>query len=422
MEKLIVNNFAGLKSVELEIRPVLGLIGPQASGKSIIAKLLYFFRQICSRLPVEISHGQNSLQHNDSCRKRFIRYFPFEDTGQSKFEISYLNKNEDVRIRFANRKGAGNGELNLEWSDFYNSLFEKFSPQQKKLPKANDDTTAFAAGILDLREKIRSDINEALGPEALFEQIFIPAGRAFFSQVQSTVFTQLAEGESPDPFMSDFGAFLERSKSLLESSGSFNEGQNNELQSLLKEILRAQWRRDQGLDFLEFSDGRRINLAQASSGQQEALPLLLLLAQFLLFGRALGRTVYIEEPEGHLFPSSQRSIMELMARVFRSRKGKMHLVLTTHSPYILTAANNLIEAGSLYESASGKEIRRLREIIPKTGTFSPSEIGFYTLQNGTARSIVDQESGLIDANIIDQVSNNIAIQFDQLLSEVNEKS
>ncbi len=42
-EYLIVEKFAGLKRVEIQINPITILIGPQASGKSIVVKLAYFF-------------------------------------------------------------------------------------------------------------------------------------------------------------------------------------------------------------------------------------------------------------------------------------------------------------------------------------------------------------------------------------------
>jgi hypothetical protein len=194
------------------------------------------------------------------------------------------------------------------------------------------------------------------------------------------------------------------------------------LRPAFEDVLRAQLRHFNKQEFLQFADGRRVKLAQASSGQQEALPLLLLLVQFGWFGPTRGRAVYIEEPEAHLFPSAQKLIMELMAHVFRAWNGQMRLVLTTHSPYILTSINNLLQAGKLYATASGKEARRLSRIIPRTRTFNPGEVGFYALQDGKARSILDDETGLIDADVIDQVSNDIAIQFDELLAEGNEKS
>jgi hypothetical protein len=304
----------------------------------------------------------------------------------------------------------------------YDAVLEKFAPRRKELPTLKDDSSEFTEGLFALREEVKSDLKGALGAWATYEPIFIPAGRAFFSQVQNTVFTQFAEGESPDPFMAAFGSLLERSGSLLESIGFFEKAEFDNVRSVVERILRAQLRRVRKQYFLEFADGRHVKLAQASSGQQECLPLLVLLAQFVLFRRAAGRAVYIEEPEAHLFPSTQKLIMELMAQAFRARKGKIRIVLTTHSPYILTSVNNLLQAGKLYATASGKEARRLSRIIPRTRTFNPGEVGFYALQDGKARSILDDETGLIDADVIDQVSNDIAIQFDELLAEGNEKS
>lgn len=44
MQKLIVDNFKQITHAEIEIKDFLLLIGPQASGKSTIAKLIYFFK------------------------------------------------------------------------------------------------------------------------------------------------------------------------------------------------------------------------------------------------------------------------------------------------------------------------------------------------------------------------------------------
>jgi hypothetical protein len=433
MEKLLVNNFAGLQPVELEIRPVTGLIGPQASGKSVIAKLLYFFREIASSLPAAVVEGQEGPQYKAECCKRFSRYFPIENTGVSDFEITYQSQGEQVRMTFATREGAKEPIVGLEWSSFYDAVFKKFARRKREVLGAVGDAEkdAITAANRALRDEVDRDIADALGTWAKYEQIFIPAGRAFFSQVRGTVFTRLEAGESLDPFMVAFGSLLEQSKSILESRGFFGgvEGLSagrrasfDALRSAFEEILRARLRRSEKQDFLEFADGRRVKLAQASSGQQEALPLLLLLARFVSLSHARGRAVYIEEPEAHLFPTTQKLIMELMARAFRARNGEMCVVLTTHSPYILTSVNNLLQAGKLYAGASKEAAKRLARILPRKRTFSPGEVGFYALEDGKAKPILDPETGLIDGDVIDQVSNDIAIQFDKLLSEGNEKS
>ncbi len=42
-EKIIIKNFGPLKQLELDLKEIMVFIGPQASGKSTIAKLIYFF-------------------------------------------------------------------------------------------------------------------------------------------------------------------------------------------------------------------------------------------------------------------------------------------------------------------------------------------------------------------------------------------
>jgi hypothetical protein len=134
-----------------------------------------------------------------------------------------------------------------------------------------------------------------------------------------------------------------------------------------------------------------------------------------------GRAVYIEEPEAHLFPTTQKLVVEFLARAFRARKSEMCLMITTHSPYILTSINNLLQAGKLYATLPAEAAERLQAIIPRAHCLPPGDVGFYLLQDGKASSIMDPETGLIDASAIDQVSNDIATQLDRLLWEGNEK-
>ena len=45
MEKLIVKNFLTLKHIEIELNKINIAIGPQAEGKSLIAMLIYYFKE-----------------------------------------------------------------------------------------------------------------------------------------------------------------------------------------------------------------------------------------------------------------------------------------------------------------------------------------------------------------------------------------
>lgn len=190
----------------------------------------------------------------------------------------------------------------------------------------------------------------------------------------------------------------------------------DEMTRLIEKSLCGKHIHEKGKDFLEISDGRRISVANSSSGQQETLPLTIMLAAlpFLTSSRS-GQTVYIEEPEAHLFPSAQRSVIELIATVFNYRKEKLQFFITTHSPYVLTAINNLLQAGILYQNADEEVSYQLEKIVPKYKALNTSDLSAYVLANGKCSSIVCPETGLIDAKIIDSVSDELAIEFDKLL-------
>ena len=57
-EKLRVRDFLTIRDADLEIGRFTLIIGPQASGKSVLAKLLYFFRSLLAR---EIVGGLEDL-------------------------------------------------------------------------------------------------------------------------------------------------------------------------------------------------------------------------------------------------------------------------------------------------------------------------------------------------------------------------
>lgn len=43
--KISIRNFAGIEQVDLDIKSINILIGPQGVGKSVIVKLIYFFKE-----------------------------------------------------------------------------------------------------------------------------------------------------------------------------------------------------------------------------------------------------------------------------------------------------------------------------------------------------------------------------------------
>jgi hypothetical protein len=280
--------------------------------------------------------------------------------------------------------------------------------------------------MLQVREEVRKDVGKTLGVESAFDQIFVPAGRGFFAQISENIFTMLVTSQgdlskSFDPFLIRFGSLLQYYKKNFNSLGFFDarlteRGGFPTVRKHVESILKAEYLRENDQDILLHPDGRRVELRLAASGQQESLPLLLTLGRVLAGGHDQGRNIYFEEPEAHLFPKSQWEIVELLAAAFNLRRDKVRFVITTHSPYILSTFGNLLQAGQRYDAASQPD-EKLEQIVPQVYALRPGDVAAYSLGDGQARSIIDPETKLIAADIIDNVSMEIDEQFHRLLWE-----
>ncbi len=305
MERIRINNFAGLREVDIAVSQVTGFIGPHASGKSIIAKLLYFFRGIASRLPdAAIRFGPGSAHYKDDCMARFNSFFPVGvSAGASDFHLTYTSGSEHVSVESAPDQDKPSSRR-LEWSAFYPSAFGSLAEKWREYRGALGEASELA--ISDAQEKLLSEYDagakKVLDRWPIYQHVFIPAGRAFFSQFVANVFTGLQSGAGLDPFMVAFGAHLEQTRGLLQEDHLFDPASPGARRFggfglLMKSILHAELGFDEKEKqyFLQHDDGRRVWVSQASSGQQEVLPLLLVLARILSRLHGRGRALYIEE-------------------------------------------------------------------------------------------------------------------------------
>ena len=118
---------------------------------------------------------------------------------------------------------------------------------------------------------------------------------------------------------------------------------------LIQKILKGRYTVTDGEERIWMDTGRYVKINFASSGQQECVWILNLLYYYFV----MQNPVYfiIEEPESNLFPESQKAIVELTALVAGAGNA---VLLTTHSPYVLGAVNNLLYAGTVGQIAAEK--------------------------------------------------------------------
>ena len=118
--------------------------------------------------------------------------------------------------------------------------------------------------------------------------------------------------------------------------------------------------------------------------------------------------LFIEEPEQNLYPDAQRILVQNLIK--RIKKAKMSedkqslLVMTTHSPYILSTLNVLIADSSAKQQMP--EQKQLNEIIDDS-TLLPLEAysAYFINKDGVFEDIKDLDIPMFSGIDLDRVSD-----------------
>ena len=414
METIYIENFAGIKKMDFDFKSINILIGPQGSGKSVTVKLMYFFKNFINEIVKNIENEESKRDLDKNQKEIFLNFFPKETWPKDDFLIVYKNNITSISLKKEDSK------IIFEYSENLKKLLKKGKKiyTSEKAKYANDHKISNFRFKRELSDKIKKCIQEELGVESTFEQFFIPAGRSFFANIQSTIFSFLSDNRSLDPFLIEFGSFYESLKRYYNDiivNNNSHQRQDKEFDELISQILNSNYLREKEKDYLIHKDSRKVNLTNASSGQQETLPLIIILkALNYISSSGGGFTLYIEEPEAHLFPTAQKRIVELLARTFNSKNRNFQIFITTHSPYILSSFNNLIYAGNLAENI--KYSTRVEDVISPKEYLESYLFSVYSLRNNVRSYLIDEETKLITTTILDSVSDDISIEFDKLLN------
>lgn len=112
-----------------------------------------------------------------------------------------------------------------------------------------------------------------------------------------------------------------------------------------------------------------------------------------------------------MFPKTQVDLFNDIVALCNGEHSST-VFMTTHSPYVLAAANILLFANKLLEA--GVEKNAIDEVISAGSTIPAAEFTAYTVSNGTCHSIIDEKTGLISENELDSASDYNAEVFEKL--------
>ncbi|NEQ95873.1 MAG: ATP-binding protein [Cyanothece sp. SIO2G6] len=323
MQIIKIVNFKSLKDVEFKVNDLFLLLGEQASGKSTVSKLVYFFKSIKQDF---IDYVYDNLDNKISEESIFVRRFwPRITTkfynffGSTKhlpnFEIVYTY-NHDYTFTLTlkdNKRLKPNFSPPLYQALFYGQIHDLIKDVQKNLRQGDAfERRAFRSAINNLETFVERLLGDSRTP------VFIPAGRNitvnYSAQFQLDFYGKLVsnlgilsrnkkrnadveeaseasfaeERQSIDMYL--MMEFLKHTTTMQDrfKSMSFDDFLQNKqeiyqldrpeglraISERIDLILKGKYHQDQYGEKIYLDDNTYVHLNNASSGQQEAIRIL----------------------------------------------------------------------------------------------------------------------------------------------------
>ncbi|RHO66402.1 hypothetical protein DW083_19020 [Parabacteroides sp. AF48-14] len=406
MEKIRIKDFGPIQQAEIDIKDICVLIGHTSSGKSTIAKLLAIFNSMefyC------IGPGDD-LSPFISLLKTYNIDFEFKEDTYIRYEkepYHWTICKEGVQTDYPYAKSI------KEWNNLSLPLSEEKSFYKSRILSVienfDEDLKAFYEGQLNAIEQIQGEdfflrhqfyslyaklINFMYRGES---SIYIPAERILMSTLSQAIYS-FYDKEINLPIS------LKKFANLYSLAKRENDHYVIDFLNIL--VL---FDNKKGNDGFILGSGDEVDLSQASSGLQALIPMLSVFDYSLLSQNLL----IIEEPELNLYTKVQKDLIEYIIR--RAKQNHVKIFITTHSPYVMSTLQNLLQAGNIAKESEAKAAE-VKKLVPEDRWIDYDDLTcLFINANGTSRNILDPEYHTIGVNEMDNVSAELSDIYDSLL-------
>lgn len=437
MQRIEINHLGPIQHCEMNIDDFIVCTGAQASGKSTLAKSVFFFKNLKTLLFAQFNRGyllrekrEDPLEYVSfgtrffkEIRSNFMQIFGTTWHMDPDMNLTYWYGEETyIKLSLKNWKEITQEVPNYIWIDCSEDIYEIF----RYLEKLQNEHHEHFGPVQDM---VTRDIERLFSDNSVV--IYIPAGRSMITLLSTQLNYLYSSMDDVQKRSLDYctqnylerilrlkAGFAQTPEQMIYETISLTEEKINkklllEMAALKRQILQGEYLNRDGEERLQVSDNKYVKINFASSGQQEVVWILNVLFYYVLNNK---KTYFIiEEPESHLFPNAQKLIAEYIA--IAGNYGGNQVFITTHSPYILGAVNNLLYADKI---SSVVPVKELNAIIPQSRWLSFQTLSAYFIQNGEVNSCTDDEFQSIENEVIDGASDEINNAFDRMI-QVEEK-
>ena len=394
-EFLHIKNFLSIEEAIFDIKDFSIIIGPQAVGKSIILKLVYFFKHFRDYL-IYCFISSDKEKIKSFIIQKFREIFTIsKNDNQAQIVYNY----NDIKITLGIEKDI-TITFNKKLENIIETLNQICTEHNMKKNEKNliVEKSSYESSLSD---KIHKELDKYIGSNLI---LFIPAGRSFFSIINQNIWRATKDKILKiDEIMQDFGVNYERFKDYW-SDWDISR-------SVADDILHSKFIIKDSKVYIKSNDNREVEIATASSGEQEFFPLAIFMD--ILINSSINTkevVLFIEEPEAHIFPTAQRDVVYNIVKTMNKvqKNNNIKCLITTHSPYVMTSFNNLILAGMVPQNKRTK----VNEIIGDSDFIIDRGINAFYLDK---KLISIMDGNLIDAQQLDKISDKVMAEFEALL-------
>ena len=383
---MIIRKFGPIIDMNVVIRPCTIFIGPQGSGKSTVAKVLTICRDLSWYLSI-INHDDNVYEpFKKFCINEYFKadsYLHYKDTD-GLIEVVYQNGSFELK------------SATLSLIEIKERLSNTILRENKSL-------------LTNL------GVNDVAKEDALDQQMYDTLLRANSRMMLYVPAERNLAGSMSKSLASMIVAKIPLYDALIEYMSVFEKAKN-EFKDYYIPFLNVSLSTSNGNEKVWIGEGEHrhdpLPLQSCSSGLQSVLPLLMSIDYALKVNYF--DSFAIEEPEQNLFPSNQRELVYHIVEKYHNSKMR-GMVMTTHSPYILSCMNVVLLAGLLYEKEELREA--VAKLIGENHHLMSSDVAVYRLDPSSGKFCVDLKNpntGLIGINELDSASESIGEDYDQL--------
>lgn len=357
--KLSIRNVGKLKEADVEINGITVITGENDTGKSTVGKVLWsvfnsFFeikKQIRTDKISSILEELRRVSSIQDIRNNLVH----SSIVEYDLDLNDFLKQLEKKLEVLNDVRGLDDESKDELKDTLEKIKKRINLSDdeimKKITQINfnkefnsqiNNLNFLEEGNIDLKIK-NKNINLIISNDkiqikdffSLYENVMLLDNPRIIDNLAENIILSANKIFSiiENLHNSKFISMLRNDKSSTVTDNILNEEKLFEIEEKLNKIVDGKFlKKDFGVYFYRNKSGKEINIKNLSTGFKVFSIIKLLIQNNQL--RENG-TIILDEPEIHLHPDWQLKFAELI--VLLQKEFSMHILLTTHSPYFVSA-------------------------------------------------------------------------------------